>query len=140
MKEIFKEGAEMRSVPRFWRWRSGSTIALLSNILALLLSLPCVELMNPPTAPLSMSAGTFRSTRLVRSVATALVADDNNAPGFFSQLSEKVGRAKSQLLGGAVGRVIAVSCMFPVDTVKTRLQLYGGRMTLSVRFLANPFS
>jgi hypothetical protein len=140
MQEIFKKGAEMRSVHRFWPWRGGLTIALLSNILALLLSLPCVELMNPPTAPLPMSAGTSRSARLVRSVATALVADDNNAPGFFAQLSEKVGRAKSQLLGGAVGRVIAVSCMFPVDTVKTRLQLYGGRMTLSVGFLAYPFS
>ena len=41
------------------------------------------------------------------------------------QMGDKVWGARLHLLAGALGRCVAVSVMFPVDTVKTRLQLHG---------------
>lgn len=38
---------------------------------------------------------------------------------------QKVYDTRHYLLAGAVGRCVAVSVMFPVDTIKTRLQMYG---------------
>lgn len=40
-------------------------------------------------------------------------------------ISERVWNARHQLLAGAMGRCVAVSMMFPIDTVKTRLQMFG---------------
>ena len=40
-------------------------------------------------------------------------------------IHEKVWAARHHLMAGAMGRCVAVSMMFPVDTVKTRLQMYG---------------
>jgi hypothetical protein len=37
----------------------------------------------------------------------------------------KIYDTRNYLLAGAVGRCVAVSVMFPVDTIKTRLQMYG---------------
>jgi len=42
-----------------------------------------------------------------------------------ASMSEKVWQARHQLLAGASGRCVAVSLMFPVDTIKTRLQMFG---------------
>lgn len=75
-----------------------------------------------------------------------MVADGKNAratapaAGFgegLAGLSDKVWMARHQLLAGAMGRVVAVCCMFPVDTVKTRLQMYGANMALSPQQWSN---
>uniref|UniRef100_A0A7S0EHR4 Mitochondrial carrier protein n=1 Tax=Hanusia phi TaxID=3032 RepID=A0A7S0EHR4_9CRYP len=49
-----------------------------------------------------------------------LVVDNNS---FLS----KVWHARHHLVAGAIGRCVAVSIMFPVDTIKTRLQLHGAQ-------------
>lgn len=45
--------------------------------------------------------------------------------GGFNEVGGKVWSARQHLVAGALGRFTAVSIMFPVDTIKTRLQLHG---------------
>lgn len=118
--------------------------------LTVLLAMPCVETLLPPQSPLHASAALSGAAsrrrasvedactgrRLVSSMAAVLVAGGGAAPqerpaGFW----DRVWGARHHLLAGAMGRFVAVNIMFPVDTVKTRLQMQmngGAAMTNQV--------
>jgi hypothetical protein len=49
----------------------------------------------------------------------------NSVAQSFRDLTQKIYETRHYLLAGALGRCVAVSVMFPVDTIKTRLQMYG---------------
>jgi hypothetical protein len=106
--------------------------------LTILLAMPCVETLLPPQSPALSGAASrrgpsvhdaCRERRLASSMATVLVAGcgaEQAAPqdrpvGFW----DRICRARHHLLAGAIGRFVAVNIMFPVDTIKTRLQMQG---------------
>ena len=117
--------------------------------LTVLLAMPCVETLLPPQSPLHASAALSGAAsrrrasvedactgrRLVSSMAAVLVAGGGAAPqerpaGFW----DRVWGARHHLLAGAMGRFVAVNIMFPVDTVKTRLQMQmNGGAAMTVR-------
>ncbi len=49
----------------------------------------------------------------------------NSVAQSFRDLAQKIYETRHYLLAGALGRCVAVSVMFPIDTIKTRLQMYG---------------
>lgn len=116
-----------------------------------LLSMPYAQPVLPPPVQLHASAsGTgidssirrhnpfselCRPARLARGLATVVAPSSPNLGSFQSGItklnqvivgiSDRVWSARHQLLAGAMGRCVAVSMMFPIDTVKTRLQMFG---------------
>jgi hypothetical protein len=115
----------------------------------LLVSLPFVSPeLAPPLLRRALSTGSgpcarapellgnplTRRVRDVSSLATAVAVNPNLGPvqagiARLNQvsvgISERVWSARNHLLAGAMGRCVAVSMMFPIDTVKTRLQMFG---------------
>jgi len=106
--------------------------------LTILMAIPCVETLLPPQSPALSGAASrrgpsvheaCRERRLASSMAAVLVAGcgaEQAAPqdrpvGFW----DRICRARHHLLAGAIGRFVAVNIMFPVDTIKTRLQMQG---------------
>ena len=59
----------------------------------------------------------YRRNRFLNGVQTTLQ--------LFRELGRKIHETRHYLLAGALGRCVAVSVMFPIDTVKTRLQMFG---------------
>ena len=59
----------------------------------------------------------YRRNRVMRGISNVVQA--------ARDVAQKIYDTRHYLLAGAVGRCVAVSVMFPVDTIKTRLQMYG---------------
>ena len=106
--------------------------------LTILLAMPCVETLLPPQSPALSGAasrrgpsvnGACRERRLASSMAAVLVAGgsvEQAAPQDRPvDFWERLCRARHHLLAGAMGRFVSVNIMFPVDTIKTRLQMQG---------------
>ena len=140
--QVARECMAGTSVVRSAGWRC------LPCMLVAALSLPCVQpLLSQDRVTRGPVSGhrPFRRQLSLSMASTAAVLVSGGVgnvgvgvglPGLLRQgaatvqqasadLSEKVWQARHHLAAGAVGRCAAASMMFPVDTVKTRLQMFG---------------
>eukprot|EP00282_Hemiselmis_andersenii_P041321 CAMPEP_0172070490 /NCGR_PEP_ID=MMETSP1043-20130122/13289_1 /TAXON_ID=464988 /ORGANISM="Hemiselmis andersenii, Strain CCMP441" /LENGTH=395 /DNA_ID=CAMNT_0012730853 /DNA_START=35 /DNA_END=1219 /DNA_ORIENTATION=- len=85
---------------------------------------------RPKSGPLAWGMGMFaegpKSAKMRLTMAVNAVNEAQATIGSgFRSICGKVYDTRNHLYAGAIARIVAISIMFPVDTIKTRLQIHG---------------